>query len=67
MNTGDKVIVFLMLFCIVCAVFTLVSYILYELLGIGEAYFSIIFFLCSMFGAACFMAVGAIFLNTGGV
>lgn len=67
MNIGDKVIAFLMLVCIVCAVSTLVSYLLYELWNIGEAYFSTLFFLCSMIGASCLMLVGIIFLNVGKV
>jgi len=63
MNIVDKIVVTLMGFCIICAVLTLVSYLLYELWNIGEAYFSIIFFICAMFGAVSFMIVATVMLN----
>ena len=48
--------------CIVCAISTIVSYLLYELFNIGSAYFSIIFFICSIVAAACLMGLGTIVL-----
>ena len=65
MNMGDKVIAFLMGVCVFCAISTLVSYLLYELWNIGEEYFFIIFFICSMIGAVCLMGFAGIILNTG--
>ena len=65
MSIGDKVIATLMGICVVCAILTLVSYLLYTLLGIGEAYFSIIFFIGAMGGAVSLMGLGAIILNIG--
>jgi len=67
MSIGDKVIAILMGVCIICAVSTIVSYLLYTLWDIGEAYFSTLFFLCSMIGASCLMLIGIVFLTVGGV
>ena len=64
MSVGDKVIAILMGAIITCAILTLITYLLYTLFDIGEAYFSTVFFLCSMFGAACLMLLGGIILNT---
>lgn len=63
MSMGDKVIAILMGVCIVCAVSTIVSYLLYEIWNIGEEYFSVVFFMCSMVGAASLMLLGGIILN----
>ena len=64
MSMGDKAIAILMLAIVTCAILTLVSYLLYTLWNIGEAYFSVVFFMCSMIGAACLMLIGGIILNT---
>lgn len=62
MSIGDKVIAILMGVCVTCAISTLVSYLLYTLWDIGSMYFSIVFFMCSMIGAASLMLLGGIIL-----
>ena len=63
MSMGDKVIAILMGAIITCAILTLVTYLLYTLWSIGEEYFSVVFFMCSMIGAASLMLLGGIILN----
>jgi len=63
MSIGDKVIVILMGSIVTCAILTLVSYLLYTLWNIGSIYFSMVFFMCSMIGAVCFMILGVIILR----
>ena len=63
MSIGDKVIVILMGSIVTCAILTLVSYLLYTLWNIGSIYFSMVFFMCSMIGAVCFMILGLIILR----
>ena len=63
MNIVDKIVVTLMGFCIICAILTLVSYLLYEVFNIGYAYLSIIFFMCSMFGAVSFMFIALVLIK----
>lgn len=67
MSIGDKIITSFMIIIIACAILTLISYLLYELWNIGEVYFSMVFFMCSMVGASCLVLVGVIFLNAGRV
>ena len=64
MSMGDKVVVILMGAIVTCAILTLVSYLLYTLWNIGSIYFSMVFFMCSIIGAVCFMILGIIILNT---
>jgi len=67
MSIGDKIITSFMIIIIACAILTLVTYLLYTLWDIGSAYFSMVFFMCSIVGASCLMLVGVIFLNVGRV
>jgi len=63
MSMGDKIITILTASIVICAILTLVTYLLYTLWDIGSAYFSIIFFMCSMIGAICFIMLCVIILN----
>ena len=52
--------------CVICAVLTIISYLLYELFNIGSAYFSTGFLMWSIIGFGVFglAEVGEILLNT---
>ena len=54
MNRFDKVVIYLMGFYVVSAILTLVSYLLFELFGIGPSYLPVIFFYCAMLSALMF-------------
>ena len=65
MNRFDKVVICLIGFCVVSAILTLVSYLLFELFGIGPSYLSVIFFYCAMLSALMlmFMFIGIMILK----
>jgi len=55
MKTIDIIFSCLAGFCVISAVMTLITYILYNFFNIGFDYLSIVFFICAMIGAVLMM------------
>ena len=64
MKKGDILIGMLMLFAVISAIGTVITYLLYDLFNIGSYLFSIIFFAFAGFSAICLMFVGLIVMKT---
>lgn len=67
MNVIDKIVVTLMGFGVICAILTLVSYILYNIFNLQ--YFLCVYWVCifSMIGAVGFIGVATMMLNKNDV